>query len=187
MKRINTELSFERIIKYLQCLGFDLEDWMYDKKLGSITFDYDFDYLGNFQHCYVIGLPAGGYKRGAQSIDFGEMFEDDDGWYCIKSAECEDILAFVREFESLNWQPSAMVESEDFSYLYDVDYMVMLPDAAADNSNDTLESDEDAEPPQIDETDERQTDIYNYMRVAWDEYCRDYLHPLDEMDDENSI
>jgi len=103
---------------------------MYNKKQGVITYGYDFYTDGNFIHCFSIHFPEGGYKKGTQRIIFGEIFENSEGWHQIASVVWEDIMAFVREFEYAEmWHPRTMKTTDDWSYLYDIEYMLIMPNA----------------------------------------------------------
>lgn len=142
MKQVNTELTFERILKYLICQGVVFEDWMYDKHQGVITYGYDLYTDGDFIHCFFIGFPDGGYKKGTQRIDFGEIFEDSYCFDLTKSVVCEDILAFVREFEYANmWHPRSMKDTNNWSYLYDIDY-IFMPNEETDDKSESSDIEE---------------------------------------------
>lgn len=150
-KKIHIELTFERVIKFLQCQLITFEKGMYDKTKGWITFDYYYDRAGNFQHCWLVRFPEGGDKKGPQKIQFGEIFEDSESWHLTKEFFCEDILAFARE-----WEYTMQTCTENFSYLYEVDYVFMLPVQQEQEKSDEQQT--DSEP---------STKIVSHFNTKW--------------------
>ena len=118
-KKIFTELTFERVVRYLQCRGVHLCEDMCSKEDGSISFNFLNDEYGNVDYFFNICFLEGDNKCGKQTVEFADVFDDGHYSYLIKRCECEDILDFVREFEELDYASSLTSQSEDFSYLYE--------------------------------------------------------------------
>lgn len=118
-RKIFTELTFERVVRYLQCRGMHLSEEMCSKEDGSISFNFLYDEYGNVDYFFNIYFAEGGGKCGKQTIEFSDVFEDGHCSYLIKRCECDDILDFAREFDEFDCTDSLSNHTEDFSYLYE--------------------------------------------------------------------
>ena len=150
-----TELTFERVVRYLQCRGIYLTDGMIDKDFGAIFFNHSFDDAGSLIRCFMVGFPEGGHKRGTQIIDFCVTSSVNYGpYYLVKSFCCEDILSFAREFEYFNCVKQDIEHNEDFSYLYEEE--CQLPQSLDENEDLVFSSENMNKQPDTEEIFERE-------------------------------
>lgn len=131
MKEVYTELTFERVAKYLQCRGIYLVKEMCSKKHNLIMFNDTYNYEGDLMHFYMIRFLNGAQTRGPQTIAFSEVVCCEDQGYLIKKFNCNDIIEFAHEFEQLECGLSPLESFEDFSYLHEEE--CQLPTSLEDN------------------------------------------------------
>ncbi len=133
MEKVYTELSFERVARYMQCRGIYLVKEMCSKTNGCITFNYLYTGDGDVAHLFIVGFPEGSSKRGKQYIEFCGAYGDANGCYLIKKVKCNNIMDFAREFEEFAYGKFALDSSENFSYLEDEE--CTLPSSIEEDDN----------------------------------------------------